>query len=100
MLWTSPTGHHYVDHPKEFAIPDHERPHPPDPDRAGGGTTTGSEPAENGLHTADTDDHDCCPCARPSPVILDGGSTAQSHAEQTKILIARRDAAEPRTPVC
>ncbi|MET3806224.1 hypothetical protein ABIB25_003234 [Nakamurella sp. UYEF19] len=42
----------------------------------------------------DLDDHECCPCARPSPVILDGGSTAQSHAEQTKILIARRDAAE------
>ncbi|MET3807832.1 hypothetical protein ABIB25_004859 [Nakamurella sp. UYEF19] len=91
MLWTSPTGHHYVDHPKEFAIPDHERPDPAD-ENSPQETTVGSD--------ADTDDHDCCPCARPSPVILDGGSTAQSHAEQTKILIARRHAAEPRTPAC
>lgn len=76
MNWTSPTHHHYRDHPTEHALPESEHTPP------------------NGAssdHTVDPDAPEVCSCTcgHGNPT-EPGASTARIQTEQTMLLIARK----------
>ncbi len=93
MIWTSPTGHQYVDHPREFALPEDERSQVLE---QGGTTSSGSGDREGGCSCL------CgCGCGDQCRVLTVDTNPGPSQAELTRRLIEKqqqqeRDAASQR----